>query len=358
MPITGKIFLIIILLGIIIGLGVYFLFNQEFILQKKKKEISKLEVFNPFLLTWQKVITTIPWSPRDSHGVVVYNNKLWLMGGLNGNNFVERPEVVKYEKAPHFSDVWVSEDGINWNLITDKAPWGKRRSIQVVVFQDKMWLIAGWGPWTGLESAIWYSQNGINWTKVNTNWPAREGHQLVVFKNKLWLIGGVNYDKYKTKNDVWYSDDGLNWFEVTPNASWSPRWDHEVIVFKDKLWLIGGMDLTENVYRDIWVSENGKDWSLVTNNPPWSSRQGHELVVFQDKIWIIGRFNCPLEGGENDVWFSNDGINWRKTKKNPPWLGREDHTAIVFQDKIWVLGGMTIDWKWQNDIWYSSFSSL
>jgi hypothetical protein len=283
---------------------------------------------------------------------------MWLMGGLNGNGFVVRPGEVKYGEAPHFSDVWVSEDGINWNLVTDKAAWGKRRSIQAVVFKDKIWVIPGWGPFTGLKSEVWYSEDGKNWTKATSQpgWSAREGGQLVVFQNKMWLLGGVNYEKREIKNDVWYSEDGITWFEATSSSSWSPRWDHAVIAFKDKLWLIGGMDLKDNIYGDVWVSENGKDWSLVTDHPPWPARQGHELVVFQDKIWIIGRFNSPSEGGgENDVWFSDDGINWQKTKKDPPWLGREDHAAVVFQDKIWVLGGMTTDWTWRNDVWYSSF---
>ncbi len=365
MPTNGKKILIVITtIAIIIGTGAlfFFFFNRK--PDKSPIEIVKgiqeSEIFNPALLTWQEVTKTVPWSPRDSHAVVAYQDKMWLMGGLNANDFVISPGVVGYEKAPHFSDVWASEDGINWNLITDKAAWGERRSIQTVVFQDKIWVIPGWGPWTGLRSEVWYSENGTNWTKATSDagWPAREGHQLVVFQNKMWLIGGVNYDKRETKNDVWYSEDGLNWLEAFSAAPWPSRWDHEVVVFKDKLWLTGGMDLKGNIYADVWVSENAKDWTLVTDNPPWPARQGHKLVVFQDRIWIIGRFNSPGQGGgKNDVWFSEDGISWQKTKIDPPWSGREDHTAVVFQDKIWILGGMDTDWTWQNDIWYSNFSS-
>ncbi len=358
MLINGKKFLLIIIGAIIVGGIVYsfFTFNFNIRANKTPKEVQEAEISDAALLSWQKVTTTVPWSPRDSHTAFVYQDKLWLIGGLNGNSFVDRPEHVRYGEAPHFSDVWVSNDGINWDLVTDKAAWGKRRSSQVVVFQDKIWLIPGWGPFTGLKSEVWNSEDGINWVKVTTNpgWPAREGHQLVVFQDKLWLIGGVNYEKRETKNDVWYSEDGLNWFEAASTTPWSGRWDHEVVAFKNKLWLIGGMDLKGNVFRDVWVSENGKDWSLVTDNPLWSARQGHEVVVFKDKIWVVGRFNSPLEGGgDNDIWFSEDGVNWKKTKNNPPWEGREDHAAIVFKDKIWVLGGMTLDWLWKNDIWYS-----
>ena len=39
--------------------------------------------------------------PRDSHHVVVHNNRLWLIGGYDG---------------AQKNDVWRSEDGVNWRL--------------------------------------------------------------------------------------------------------------------------------------------------------------------------------------------------------------------------------------------------
>lgn len=343
---------------VIIGGAIYYFFLFQGEKKEIPEEVKEIEIFDPALLDWQEVTNTIPWEARDSQGVIVYKDKLWLMGGLNGNGFVERPGFVRYGEAPHFSDIWVSQNGKDWELVTNKAPWGKRRSIEAVVFQNKIWLIPGWGPFSGTKNDIWNSEDGVHWNLINPNpnFPPREGHQFVVFQNKLWLMGGVNYEKQETKNDVWYSENGRDWFEATLSASWSPRWDHQVLVFKDKLWLIGGMNLKNEVFGDVWVSENGRDWSLVIDNPPWPARQGHKAIVFKDKIWLLGRFNSPEQGGgENDVWFSEDGINWQRTKKDPPWSGREDHGAVVFQDKIWILGGMTSDWRWQNDIWYSTF---
>ncbi len=362
---TGKRIFAVIIAGIMIGIVAYLFLFFNFGSSKNKKavlgqkETKEGEVFNPALLTWQKVQGVAPWSPRDSHAAFVYQDKIWLIGGLNGNDYLIGSEIVGYGEAPHFGDIWVSDDGLNWNLLTDKAPWGERRSIEVVIFKDKMWLIPGWGPWTGLKSEVWYSEDGVSWEKATSNlrWQAREGHQLVVFKDKLWLLGGVNYEKRETKNDVWYSEDGVNWFEAVSIAPWQPRWDHKAFEFKDRLWLIGGMDLNDNVFGDIWVSDDGQNWSLASDNPPFAARQGHEAVLFKDRVWIIGRFNSTSQGGgNNDVWFSEDGINWQRTKTNPIWEGREDHAAVVFQDKIWVLGGMTVNWSWQNDIWYSVFS--
>jgi len=313
-------------------------------------------VFDPDSLNWEQTLSSAPWQERDSDAVLVYKDKIWLMGGLNANKQVISPGIVDYEKSPHFSDVWSSEDGLNWQLVSEKSPWGNRRSIQVVDFKGKMWLMGGWGPEVGYKNDVWSSEDGLNWKKEidSAAWPAREGHSLLVFKDKLWLLGGVRYDKYQLFNDVWYSDDGVNWIEATNNAGWSARWDHGVAVFKDKLWLAGGMVFGGRMFNDVWSSEDGKNWSLANAKTDFQARQGHYVVDYKNKLWVVGRLDAATNGGVNDVWYSDDGVNWQKTKNNPLWLGREDFGAIVFKDKVWILGGMDKNWTWRNDIWYST----
>ena len=344
---------LLVFLAAEIAAAAFVFLNKPFL--KTGGDIAENSGFNPVLLEWEKVPSNIPWQPRDSHALVEYGGKLWLMGGLNANGYVIGPNYVEYWRAPHFSDVWVSDDGIHWELVTDNAAWGKRRSVQAVAFRDKIWLVPGWGPIEGLKKEVWSSEDGLYWKKevADAPWSVREGHELVVFQGKLWLIGGVDYDSRTTMNDVWYSDDGVNWFQAASDNPWSSRWDHEAVVFQDKLWLIGGMDLNDNVFNDVWYSDDGIDWKLVTNSPPWQARQGSEALVFKDRIWILGRFNDDYNGGVNDIWFSEDGLIWKKTNKNPEWLGKEDLAAAVFKDRIWITGGMDRNWEWQNDVWYS-----
>lgn len=315
------------------------------------KEIRTTD-FYPEFMDWEEIKTRSSWPARDSHAVVVFQNKIWLMGGVNGENFKNEKGNILYWKAPHYSDIWYSEDGKNWKKIVDNAPWGKRRSMQVAIFNNKMWLVGGWGPEIGYSNIIWVSENGKDWRKIKPQGglPPAEGHQLIVFNNKLWLIGGVRYDEGKEKNFVWVSKDGVNWIEIASSTPWAPRWDHAVAVFKNKLWLIGGMDLKGNVYQDIWSSENGKDWILVSKDPSWSPRQGHSAIAFRDKLWVIGGLD-----GDNSIWYSEDGLSWQKTLIDPQWESREDHICVVFKDKIWIMGGMTSNYIWKNDIWYSIF---
>ncbi|MDP2641350.1 MAG: hypothetical protein Q8P39_02305 [Candidatus Yanofskybacteria bacterium] len=304
-------------------------------------------------LTWNR-LADAPWSPRDTHAVMVFQDKLWLMGGLSGATAT--PGYVDYWLMPTFNDVWASEDGAHWERIAEEAAWSKRRSIPGIVWQDAMWIMGGYeGETSRTKNDVWRSEDGNQWTLVaeSAQWAPREGHWTVVYDDKLWVFGGVDFGARRAMNDVWYTEDGARWIQATQEAPWSPRYAHRVIVFQDKMWLMAGLAPGQPVSEDIWVTENGKDWELVMANALWPGRHDPGLVVFGDHLWLIGGWS--EEKALNDTWFSADGIHWEQTGTNGPWEGREDHGVVVFQDKIWITGGMDANWKWRNDIWYSVF---
>ena len=327
---------------------------QDSVVLRPQRE--PVEQYDPSLLTWSLATSTAGWEPRDSGVSFVFQNKMWTMGGLDGNQDVIGDHNVVYWKAPHFNDIWTSEDGISWKLETAHAAWSPRRSMSVLLFKDSLWMFGGWTPTEGYETGIWKSDDGVTWTQVlaSAPWPAREGQTAEVFQGKMWMIGGVNYDKRETKNDVWWSEDGFRWNKATTTIPWSSRWDHATTVFRDKIFLSGGMDLQKHVFKDVWSSSDGVNWELVTATPPWQERQGHSLVVFHDMLWTIGRLNEAAAGGANDIWYSKDGAVWEKTKEDPAWLGREDHSALVFDGRIYVFEGMNSKWRWDSEVWVSS----
>lgn len=312
-----------------------------------------VEKKNSNSLNWELITQSAEWQPRDSAASFIFQDKIWTMGGLNGNGNIGLDHYIRYWEAPHFNDIWSSTDGANWKLEKENAEWAKRRSMSVVFFQDKLWMFGGWSPVTGYTSDVWQSTDGINWIEVLTNapWEPREGQTTEVFQGKIWIIGGVNYDKRETKNDVWWSDNGIDWHEGISKAPWSSRWDHATAVFNGKIFLSGGMDLNGNVFKDVWSSPDGVNWEMEEANPLWQERQGHSMVSLNNKLWIIGRLTDKGGSGANDIWFTENGKDWQKTDTDPPWIGREDHSVLVFKNKIFVFGGMDSNWQWRNDVW-------
>jgi hypothetical protein len=114
-----------------------------------------------------------------------------VLGGWNGVDFT--------------NDVWYSSDGINWTQATENAEWSAREGHTTVVFDNKVWLLGGLDI-NGLRDDVWYSTNGVNWTQATSSagWLPRCAHTSVVFNNMMWVLGGMGQG-YIYLNDVWYS---------------------------------------------------------------------------------------------------------------------------------------------------------
>jgi leucine-zipper-like transcriptional regulator 1 len=364
-----------IIIAIIVLLGALIIANHTTIRNRissaagfpiaKKQKIDKNLTFQK--VEWIKATTTIPWSERDAHSVVAFKDSLFLIGGLEGNNAVAKNGTVEYWNAPHLADIWASDDGLNWRLVTDKAPWHNRRSVTTAVFHDKLWLMGGWSQYDNkYDNRIWVTEDGNKWrlaTSTEPRWEGREGHTLNVWNDKLWLMGGVNFTKRVTYNDVWYSSDGYTWNQATSSVPWSPRYDHAVAVFKDKLYLTGGLHInTHATESEVWMMSDGLNWEKRT--PEWPSRHGHMSFNYGDRLWVIGGWHEGLRPdgkkeslGINDTWFTDDGVHWIKTFTDGPWTGREDHMGDVLKGKMWLTGGMDTDEHWSNDVYFAEYHS-
>ena len=287
---------------------------------------------------------TPSWPGRGSHSSAVFDNKIWVMGGIIGPG-----------SGNTANDVWYTSDGFSWTSATLNAEWSPRGCHTSVVFDGKIWVIggssAGYSYSTRL-SDVWYSSDGANWHCATSTapWGPRGTHTSVVFDGKMWVIGG--WTSSDDKNDVWYSTDGEHWLQE-PDATWGARDGHTSVVFDNKMWVIGGSN-SSDFYTDVWYSGNGADWHESTNNPVWGPRRRHTSVVHDGRMWIIGGADDYSSHG---IWHSMNGSDWVQLVKPTPYPWRSYNTSVVFHNRIWVIGGCSnVDNK-LNDVWYSGLFS-
>ncbi len=278
--------------------------------------------------TWTEATSAAAWSGRNSHTSLVYDNKMWILGGSDGVN--------------NLNDVWYSTDGVTWAQATPNAPWTGRIKPTSLVYDNKMWILGG-NDGVNVLNDVWSSTDGITWVQATASaaWPPRSAHTSLVYDNKMWVIGGIDSGP---KNDVWYSTDGINWTVATTSTLWSSRFYHASIVFDNKMWVIGGNDNVDK--NDVWSSTNGVTWTQATPSAAWSTRNGHISLAYNNKIWVIDGFS------KNDIWSSNDGIAWNQVLSSTPWSPRNNTTGVVYDSKIWIMGGSSTPMK--NDIWHTS----
>lgn len=98
---------------------------------------------------WERAAERASWAPRNHHTAVEFGGRVWVIGGwgLSG------------PKEGNLNDVWSSSDGRTWRPATGQAPWLPRNGHTSVVFQNKMWVIGGWSHFIGGASVndLWSS---------------------------------------------------------------------------------------------------------------------------------------------------------------------------------------------------------
>ncbi|MDD2716054.1 MAG: DUF5050 domain-containing protein [Candidatus Wallbacteria bacterium] len=284
---------------------------------------------------WVLVTSSAAFSARYSHHSLVFDSKMWVIGGYGG--------------VGRKNDVWSSTSGSTWDQATAAAAFPARDSYAGLVYDNKLWVIGGFGGGTNWYNDVWSSADGTTWTQATAaaEFTPRYGHTGLVYNGKLWVIGGC-YNTGAYKNDVWSSTDGVNWVQATANAGFSARFHHVSLVYDGKMWVIGGCYNTGAYKNDVWSSTDGVNWVQATANAAFSARWGLTGLVFNNKMWVIGGDDGAYK---NDVWNSADGVTWALDNSAAIFSARVFHSSLTYNSRMWVIGGN--DGLFKNDVWYS-----
>ena len=269
--------------------------------------------------SWDRLISFDNINDSIPHGefgtLIPFNNKIWVLGGhLPGVGFSFDDVTNKVWSSTDGANWTASVPAV----VTDR--WTKRERINAVVFNNKLWVIGGNGypafgntnsPGTSYND-VWSSTDGTTWTQVtaSANFIARTNPAVFVYDNKIWLAGGMDNGKNKL-NDVWNSSDGVTWTEVSVTTPFPARFGHKIVSHNDQLLLMGG-ETADGVVNDLWVSEDkGVNWvkivagdsrALPANFP---TRSLFSMFVQGKNIWVLGGLGAKENSQytfRNDIW--------------------------------------------------------
>lgn len=205
---------------------------------------------------WKKAVSNAPFGHDYIlwGRITVFNNRLWMVTHHYNTN-----------SSTNLSEIWNTADGTNWNLVTSNAAFGPRDRFSLIVFNNKLWLLGGRyyvGYSTNIiTNDIWSTGDGSNWSQAAASSghfapiPRAYGAQVAVHQNKLWIISGYGYNynpTYDTYNlgymeSVSTTADGINWTVQTNYFSDSykvRRYFGSMVSYKNRLWMISGINGT------------------------------------------------------------------------------------------------------------------
>jgi len=301
--------------------------------------------------SWDKILETDDqqhWPARAYFQAVRKDKYIYILGGQNFKiEANECPDFVPncppfVSKSDFFNDVWRSNNGTDWEQVTDYAPWDGRAGLSSVVFKGHIYIMGGsfnddpaviGGPPTRVYfNDVWKSKNGLDWELLTENapWEPRAGAIVTVKNGYLYLLGGEDGFTCQPEsprcppyfNDVWRSRDGANWELVTIEANWPPRPGHQVVVLLNQFVLFGGFGLStdpQDPFKpsnpiDIWISKNGEDWTQISESP-WNAESPEEVKYDFDALVISGgrlgqKPAIFTFGGDRETFDFTDPTNW------------------------------------------------
>ena len=273
--------------------------------------------------SWQ-IASDAAWPARAYFQAVRLGDRLFVLGGQNfdvlpnpefpfgcPSNPPGVPCLPIIPNSTFFNDVWTSDDGENWSLVTPAAAWEGRAGLSAVVHGEEIFVFGG-------------SQGDDQST------------------------GGQGRTLF---NDVWKSRDGEQWTQVTASAPWEPRAGAAAVVKDGFIHLLGGergftcggapgcVPERDLYFNDVWRSRDGEEWELVTESAGWSPRPGHQCVLVLNQIACFGGYGEPQN--PNDVSLSADGRRWWRLGRplGPPWLA-SDPDDVKYDFDALVIDGV------------------
>ncbi|MFO0889049.1 MAG: hypothetical protein U0790_07860 [Isosphaeraceae bacterium] len=312
---------------------------------------------------WVRVTPKAAFAARDGAGAVVFQDRMWLLGGWNPGDRVHFPRICNNE-------VWNSTDGATWTLIRPNTfldrtfdparDWEGRHTAGTVAFRDRIWIVGGDANQGHHQDDVWSSADGKRWDRVNPEtpvpWGPRVLHHTLVFQDRIWVIGGQTLPQFAPAaqaihGDVWNTSDGVHWTRLVPEPpSWSPRgMIGGSAVHRGRMWILGGGTYDtpahpqRQFFNDVWSSDDGVHWRRHIEHAPWQGRQYHEVAAFDDRLWVLEGY---AGRNRNDVWHSADGERWEELPATP-WAPRHAASVFVFKDALWVVAGNNME----PDVW-------
>jgi len=163
----------------------------------------------------------------------VYQGKIWIVGGSNAVN--------TYKKVWTSTNgrVW-TEVGTDAGPVNDPT-YGKGTDLgQLLVYQDKLWYIGGRNENNDPLSTVYSSTDGITWTQHDSMPGTRSFFGAVVYNNRIWALGGYTGNGTVMKDTIYVSDTTGNKWKEVPLTYPQNRVGVEPVVFNNQIYSLGG----------------------------------------------------------------------------------------------------------------------
>ena len=201
-----------------------------------------------------------------------------------------------------YAIVLTSDDGINWEQLTDVFVAGVQTSFYKVVYSEDKQLFVAVG-----EQGVYRSDNIKNWYyQIGNN-----VYDITYSKRlkRFVAVGGRN------NAVIYYSDTGRRWYESSFDIV--PNYEFTSVAYSD----LSGIFIAVGNLINMYISYDGINWKQ-------QNIENFNYVNYCDKMGFL------LACGRKKILISVDGSSWKELNYNLNIL----INSIAFSDKYYAYG--------------------
>ncbi len=273
--------------------------------------LKNVERYDPVYDVWDTTHVPDFSHARFNATAVIFNEKIYLIGGQNGERVLKEVEV--YDPVQN-----------TWDQVQDLRR--DREGLSGAVFNDRIYAIGGQkDPYNLIHEIEWYDQPADNWLEAIFNLPyPRSAHYHGVIGNDFYMFGGFYYDP---TNTAYKASPGVSGYEWTQLEYLSKKRAYGAsVISRGNIYIIGG----ETTYGktstvEVFLTESE---TYGPCEPITSPRSGMAAVTIEDTIiFVIGGFESENNDPVTTVeWYHGEcytALDYEQNKMLP-----EDHVII------------------------------
>ncbi|KAF7285692.1 hypothetical protein GWI33_010187 [Rhynchophorus ferrugineus] len=263
-----------------------------------KTMLSDLLRFDVKEKSWGRAFATgTPPAPRYHHSAVVYNDSMFVFGGYTGDihsnsNLTNKNDLFEYK--------FKTAQWVEWKF-TGKMPV-PRSAHGAAVFNDKLWIFAGYDGNARLND-MWTVSLGFGertWEEVNQKGecpPTCCNFPVAVARECMFVFSGQSGAKitnslfqFSFKDKVWTRISTEKMLRGAPPPP-ARRYGHTMVAYDRHLYVFGGAaDAT--LPNDLHCFDlDSQTWNIVLPDPESHAPSGrlfHAAAVVNDAMFIFG----------------------------------------------------------------------
>lgn len=318
----------------------------------------------------KKVIGAAQFTARYGHAVVSYDSKIWVIGGKTATAANTALNDVWYSADNGETWTAATTDG-------GGSVWTARSFHACVVFNSKMWIVGGVNTSGTSLNDVYYSTNGATWTQATANGGADQGAtgdnifgvltapKLLNYDSKIWIVGG----RVGTNAcPVYYSTTGGAWTRATAHITWGYTVDivGGAYVLNGKMWVaLANDNVGSGNLRDVLYSTDGATWTNP-GDADFNARldlteyyMSCDFAVVNNVVFAyVGKPNVQeafYYGREDDrnIFYSYNGYTFYSLQNGVAYPARFYAPIVGHEGKLYLIGGYWEPSTFGNDVYVS-----